>query len=366
VRWLTRVALVASVCGYPSRAAAQLFTSLDANAARATYDGYLASGVFTLAPTVTYADRGLRLGVDGAFSEFETGHTSAIVDATAGIGGPIAGRLRWDLGGEGAELWYRSTPPVLSGVITPRLRIDQGPFAAWVAGAVGSTDNDSVFGQFVGRGEIGGLVALPHVTPSITLSTTRAGVAHYTDLQSVIQSEYGRFAVSATVGTRSGVLLGGVASWFNAEARMTLFDGVALVIAGGSYPADLVRGAPGAHFIGGGLRVSDTFRLRKRSPAVARYDALNGVTDVLVDARTLRFTAPAKATVEIMADFTGWQPVPMVEVKPGVYQVTLTDPVAPGPHRVNLRVNHGDWGVPRELPPITDDFGGTAGSLVVP
>jgi hypothetical protein len=366
VRWLTRVALAVSVCGLPCRAAAQLFTSLDANAARATYDGYLASGVFTLAPAATYADHGVRLGLDGAFSEFETGHTSAMVDATAGVGGPIASHIRWDLGGEGTELWYRSTPPVLSGIISPRLRFDQGPFGAWVAGAVGSTDNDSVFGQFVGRGEAGAVVALPHVTPSVTLSTTRAGVAHYTDFQGAVQSEYGRFGISATAGTRSGALLGGVASWFNAEARVTVFDGVALVIAGGSYPADLVRGAPGAHFIGGGLRVSDAFQLRKRPPAAARYGSLDGVSDVLVDARTLRFVAPANASVEIMADFTGWRPVPMVEVQPGVYHVTLDEPLSSGPHRVNIRVNHGDWGVPRELPPVTDDFGGTAGSLVVP
>ena len=354
------------LCGLPSWAAAQVFTSLDANVSSATFDSYLPSAVYTLAPAVAFAAGPGRFGLDGAFSEFETGHTSGIGEAGGTVGTQIYGPLHWQLSGIGSALWYRSNPAVLSGLLAPQLSVDRGSFVGWVGGALGSTDNDSLIGSFVSRIDAGMSYALPHVTPSFTIATTRAGIAHYTDVAGIIEGAVGRFGVTANVGTRSGALLGGVATWFNAEARLTLVNRVALVFVGGSYPADLVRGAPGAHYIGFGVRWSEAFRVRKPLPPVVRYDALNGTSDMMPNARTLRFTAQANAHVELMADFTDWQPVPMTEVRPGLFQVTLPEAIRSGPHRVNIRVDNGDWGVPNELPPVVDDFGGKAGALVVP
>jgi hypothetical protein len=354
------------LCGLPSWAAAQVFTSLDANVSSATYDGYLPSAVYTLAPAVAFAGGPARFGLDGTFSEFQTGHTSGIGEASGTVGTPIYGPLRWQLSGIGSALWYRSNPAVLSGILSPQLSVDRGSFAGWVGGALGSTDNDSLIGSFVSRINAGVSYALPHVTPSLAIATTRAGVAHYTDVSGVVLGQFGRFAVTVDAGTRTGALLGGVATWFNAEARLTVVNSVALVFAGGSYPADLVRGAPGAHYIGLGVRWSEGFRVRKPPPTTVRYNTLNGTSDVMPDARTLRFTAQANTHVELMADFTDWQPVPMTEVRPGLFQVTLPEAIRSGPHRVNIRVDNGDWSVPSELPPVVDDFGGKAGALVVP
>jgi hypothetical protein len=356
------------LCGLPSWAAAQVFTSLDANVSSAAYDGYLSSAVYTLAPAVAFAGGPLRLGLDGAFSEFETGHTSGIGEVSGTVGTPIYGPLRWELSGLGSGLWYRSDPVVLSGILAPQLRLDRGSFAAWAGGAVGSTDNDVFNDDFVSRVDAGLSYALPHFTPTFTIVTTRAGIAHYTDVSGVIQSEIGPFALNATAGKRFAAVTRDVtpwSTWFNAEARLTVTRGVAIVFAGGSYPVDLVRGAPGTHFIGFGVRWSEAFRVRKAPPMV-RYNALNGTSDVMPDARTLRFTAQANAHVELMADFTDWQPVPMTEVRPGLFQVTLPEALRSGPHRVNIRVDNGDWSVPRELPAVVDDFGGKAGALVVP
>jgi hypothetical protein len=363
VRWLAGVALVV-LSGLPTRGAAQVFTSLEANAANATYDAYQSSAVYTLAPSVAFAGGPLRAGLDGAFSVFETGHSSGVLDLNAVGGAKLYGPLRWELGGDGAALWYRSNPAVLSGVVTPRLRFDRGPFVAWVSGAAGSTDNDGIVGSFVSRIDGGLSYALPHITPALTIATTRAGVAHYTDFGGAIQSELGPLILNATAGTRTGALLGGFATWFNAEMRVTVTQNLSFVLSGGSYPVDLVRGAPGAHFIGVGLRFAQAFRVSPRAMGTVRYNS--GSNDVLADPRTLRFSAKPNARVELMADFTDWQPVPMTEIRPGLYQATLRDAIRSGPHRVNIRVDQGDWVVPSELPPVIDDFGGTAGSLVVP
>ena len=364
MRWLLGVAVAGFLAGLPCRAAAQVFTSLDANVASATYDAYLPSAVYTLAPSLTFIGGPIRAGVDGAVSEFQTGHGSGAVGVNALGGTKIYGPLRWELGIEGTALWYRTHPPVLSGDVAPQLRIDRGPFTTWVSGAFGSSDNDSLHGSAVQRFESGMSYALPHVTPTLTVGATRAGIAHYTDVGGAIQSQVWRFNLLLTGGHRTGALLGGAATWFNAELRVTVVDGVALVMAGGSYPTDLVRGSPGAHFIGGGIRLSEAFRVGKRQTGAVRYS--NGANDVMADPHTLRFSARANARVELMADFTDWQPVLMTEIRPGLYQVTLRDPIRSGPHRVNIRVDDGGWDVPVELPPVHDDFGGTAGSLVVP
>lgn len=365
MRWLIGVALIVVLSGLPTRAAAQVFTSLDANVANVTYDAYLPSAVYTLAPSVAFAGGPLRLGLDGAFSEFETGHTSGVVALNAAGGAKIYGPLRWELGGEGAALWYRANPAVWSGVVAPRLRLDRRPFDAWVGGAVGSTDNDSLIGSFVNRVDAGISYALPHLIPTFTIATTRAGVAHYTDVGGAIQGDVGPFVLNATAGTRAGALLGGSATWFNAEVRVTVTRSLWFILAGGSYPVDLVRGAPGAHFVSAGIRFSEAIRVRHRpTMGTVRYN--NGSNDVLADPRTLRFSARANARVELMADFTDWQPVLMTEIRPGLYQATLRDAIRSGPHRVNIRVDNGDWDVPSELPAVVDDFGGTAGSLVVP
>jgi hypothetical protein len=365
VRWLIAIAVVGILCGLPSRAAAQVLASVDASVSSATYDQFAPSAVYTVAPSVAFAGGPLRLGLDGAFSEFETGHLSGLITLGSAVGAKIYGPLRWELAGEGSALWYRSNPAVVTGLVTPRLRVDQGSFSAWAGGGVGGT-NIRLPGSFVSRVDEGMSYALPHVTSTFTIASNRVGIYHYTDVGGAIQSELGRFGLNAAGGTRSGALLGGVATWGVAEARATVVSGVAIILAAGSYPADLVRGAPGYHFIGIGVRLSDAFRVRRPSLTTGRYSALNGASDVMPDARTLRFTAPANAHVEIMADFTSWQPMPMIEVQPGLFQVTLADALRSGPHRVNIRVDNGDWSVPRELPPVVDDFGGKAGALVVP
>jgi hypothetical protein len=364
VRWLTGVAFVGFLSGLPCRAAAQVLASVDANVASATYDGYLSSAVYTLAPSVGFSGGPLRADCDAAFSEFATGHTSGVVALSASGGAKIYGPLRWELGGDGAALWYRSSPAVLSGVITPRLRFDRGPLVAWVGGAAGSTDNDSIVGSFVNRVDGGLSYALPHISPALTIATTRAGVTHYTDVVGAVQGNLGPLVLNATVGTRTGALLGGSATWFNAEVRVTFTRNLSFALAGGSYPVDLVRGAPGAHFIGVGLRFAQAFRVGPRPLETVRYN--HGSNTVLADPRTLRFSAKPNARVELMADFTDWQPVAMTEIRPGLYQATLRDAIRSGPHRVNIRVDNGDWDVPSELTSVLDQFGGAAGSLVVP
>jgi len=64
-----------------------------------------------------------------------------------------------------------------------------------------------------------------------------------------------------------------------------------------------------------------------------------------------------------MGDFTDWRPVVLTASGDGTWEVTL--PIAPGIHRVNVRVNGGAWSVPPGLTVATDDFGGEVGLLPI-
>jgi len=67
--------------------------------------------------------------------------------------------------------------------------------------------------------------------------------------------------------------------------------------------------------------------------------------------------------VELSGDFNGWKAVALHESQPGLWETTLT--LAPGTHRLNMRVNGDRWVAPPGLATTDDDFNGTVGLLVV-
>ena len=70
------------------------------------------------------------------------------------------------------------------------------------------------------------------------------------------------------------------------------------------------------------------------------------------------------ARVEIAGDFSDWEPVDLSPAAEGWW--VLTRPLAPGLYRVNVRYDGGAWRAPDGLPTEQDEFGGSAGVLVVP
>ena len=71
------------------------------------------------------------------------------------------------------------------------------------------------------------------------------------------------------------------------------------------------------------------------------------------------------SSVEIMADFTAWEPVALARIPSGgVWR--LERPVEPGLHRIAVRIDGGQWNVPTNLPRVSNGFGGTVGLVTVP
>jgi 1,4-alpha-glucan branching enzyme len=79
--------------------------------------------------------------------------------------------------------------------------------------------------------------------------------------------------------------------------------------------------------------------------------------------RNIRVLVPQARTVELMADFTDWAPVPLTRERGGMWGLNIF--IAPGVHRVNVRVDGGEWQPPPGLTTVPDGFGGLVGLLVV-
>jgi hypothetical protein len=79
--------------------------------------------------------------------------------------------------------------------------------------------------------------------------------------------------------------------------------------------------------------------------------------------RIVRVVAAGARTVELMGDFTSWEPIALIAEEGGVWVARLD--IAPGVHRVNIRIDGGEWIAPPGLSSVADDFGGQVGVFVV-
>jgi hypothetical protein len=182
-----------------------------------------------------------------------------------------------------------------------------------------------------------------------------------------------RRGVQATRGTASGHAL--VAGWqFAPSAAVVLHAGMQL--------ADVVRGVPQARYAGAVLRWTPLrTRVWRGTPSgrygasvsdgvangavlpVVRRDEVELTRDAAGGALALRIEADADAVVEVACSTHEWAPQRAVrEGDRFVHRITLPS----GAHKVAVRINGGDWRAPRGLAVVRDDFGMTAGIVVVP
>jgi len=160
-----------------------------------------------------------------------------------------------------------------------------------------------------------------------------------------------------------------VESWASGSAALWLSHRAALVASAGRALADETRGVPSVRYLSVALRFgwrparqAGTLGVRQASREVeaGRLDIRNGGDSL----RVVMVHQPTATSVEIVGDFTDWEPVAMASTPNGDWRLELV--IAPGPHRVAIRVDGGPWRVPPNLPHVADDFGGEVGIVIVP
>jgi hypothetical protein len=196
------------------------------------------------------------------------------------------------------------------------------------------------------------------------------GALRYSDAIAYWTHRLDRLELSAGGGFRFAATRGSTAeTWASGSAVLWVVDRAAIVISAGRALADIARGVPSVRYLsvsvrlGTGLHLSSA-DLHVRRDRIQLDDGSIAVRAGADSQRLVSVRLGAVSTVELMADFTDWEAVSMDRAPSGEWRIERT--IAPGTHRVAIRVNGGKWIVPPNLPRVADEFGGDVGLVIVP
>ena len=189
---------------------------------------------------------------------------------------------------------------------------------------------------------------------------TRAGSISYTDLGLGWRHDANGVSIGAAAGVRAS---GGEGGWQGADAALWVAPRVAMVFAAGNALADVVRGTPSTRYLSAAIRIG----FQPHSTLWPNRHDAGGVRVVVTRSAAgnarIAVTARDASRVELMADFTGWEAVLLERSDTGWF---MERAIAPGPHRLAIRIDGGEWIAPSNLPSLKDDLGGTFGLITVP
>lgn len=353
---------------------AQVTATADVGVSSVQYDGYLASGAAYLNPSLRYDATDVSLALQGSGVAFESG--SHILQGT-GAGAwrsPRFGRWRAELSGSAGVTSYATGEedyPVY-GHGLGRIRAHYASRRA--GGWAGIASGRSFFGE---RRDVpielgaGVWMAGTNLAAGGTILQTWIGDSTYLDLTASVRWTHERFELSGTGGVRTASTGGGNGSWAEGSLRIPIVRPVEILIAGGRYPSDPVRGVIAATYVSAALRVTaigggrpPERRARDRAAGAASAAPRLAVDGSPPDSVTLVLTIADAGQVELSADFTDWQPVRLERSPGGTWLMRAR--LAPGVYRLNVRVDGGAWLVPAGYASVDDDFGGRVGLLVIP
>ncbi|HVE79706.1 MAG TPA: hypothetical protein VNA89_12615 [Gemmatimonadaceae bacterium] len=349
---------------------------VDALAGRATYEGFLPSGLAVIAPTLAVRWPAALVDAAGSVTRYQSGNV-AVQGALSGslFGGPW-GAWRGELAGSVGGATHQTVGSTGSLLVHGRLHRLAEPGGVWVGAGLGQT-LDRASPRPVLQLSLGAWLRRGPTALSLVARPTRLDRdLVYTDIEALVRVALPRLELDLGGGVRTGAIVGERDAWGEAGAVAWLTPRVGLLGSVAGFPTDPARGLVGGHAATFGLRIATRARrvpLVREDERIARLVAAIRTPAEAPELETaaagrgrrlLRVRAPAAARVEVMGDFTAWEPAALRLVAPGVFEGIFA--MAPGPRRLNLRVDGGEWRVPRGATPVADEFGGEAGLLVVP
>ena len=199
---------------------------------------------------------------------------------------------------------------------------------------------------------------------TLTRGGSSVPARHYSDLESTIYWSHGPLALDGLIGTRVSTSYGQRSTWGHAQASFALGGQFALVAAGGSRASEPALSRIGGNFFSLGVRVASVPWMVHALHPGARTSASSFGVRAEGTTRIIYVRAPAARTIELMADFTDWQPIAMRRASNDEWEVAMQ--IAPGAHRVNIRVDGGPWSSPPGAGTVQDEFNGVVGLVVIP
>lgn len=373
-RWL-RLAMPAVMVA-AARGSAQLAGTMDAAWSFVEYDGFLPAHAASFTAGVRYDHPALTIAARGTSLRFETGNTSI----AGSVGGSVYTRayhaLRGELSGFVGASRYERFAQYGHAYARARVHASNPDHGGWVDASGGRR---YIAGQSGDVAVTGAGVWTRRALTTATLSVRRVDLGDTTYADAELAGRFVRSAVDIDASTGARLFSRGGGRGVFGEAALTwwLSPMFALGVSAGRYPSDPVQGTVAGRYIGANVHVgvrgsrADLARpretLRGRMPAPSSF-ARPMVLEMRVSPiangwRTFVLRAPGARTVELMGDFTEWEPVAMGRAGEEYWQVAL--PVAIGAHRLNVRIDGGEWTVPLGLALAPDDLGGVSAIIVI-
>ena len=358
----------------------QTLVTVGVGASAIEYEGFLPSGAGTLTGAIRHESAKLALGVQGGWTVFESGNP--IIQTTAAAAWLTQPSTRWgfEFGGSGGLFRYASEDA--QGHILLRAR---GHFLGERAGSWLSFTTGASFGGFSETPvevSLGAWSNYQNFSLVGTATSTFIADARILDVSGALRVNAGRVELEGRVGGRP--LLSGFEDddddgshriWGEASATVRAGERLSVLLSAGSYPSDPVRRVLGANYASAGLRLALGGSDRSQPLAMpaqllaavrAHTKAATSPTARLEvaqrgDSYVLRVFAEARS-IDVSGDFTDWQPQALKKLGDGSWEFAAM--LAPGVHRLNIRIDGGEWVVPAGARPEEGDFG-MVGVLVI-
>jgi len=355
--------------------ASQVSGTLDLGATDIRYDLFRPSTALSLTPTIAF-DRGwTSVAARGTLLRYQSGHRDLHGSVLASTFSPAFGPLRVEVALDAGASRYLAMPAFSHVFGAADLHYFAANRGLWIGGSTGPT----AFGGADGHAAsvaAGTWVTGPVATLTLTATYSAVGDTSYTDFVGASRVARGRWELDGRLGARVWSTGGGHGVYGEAAVTYTPLRHVGVVLGAGRYPTDPTRGTIAGRYVTLGVHLGT--RLAHRTDpyreAIDRYQPVpSGDPPVPVaaieiraergDGRVIRVRVERAHRVEVRGDFTDWQAVALT-ASGGAWQVAV--PLRPGPHLVEVRADGGPWLVPAGATPISDEFGGQAGLIVVP
>jgi hypothetical protein len=344
------------------------------------YEGFLTSGAATLTPAFRFDTPNFSLGAQGSWTVFESGNQIYQATAAAAWLTQLHSRWRIEFSGAAGASQYASSSGSAHLLSRGRLHYASEQAGGWLSATTGATVNGSAEAPFelsLGMWSVRNRFALV-----ATLTSTSIGDSRHIDVLGAARWTGPWLELEARLGARpwtdsDGGIGEARAGAYGEVSALVPFGGhVALALSAGNYPSDPVRRVLAAKYLTAGLRLSTASSRSEAQPLIAvahratarDHASSENTTEPRIEIalsgepRTFRVHAAAK-TMELMGDFTDWQAVTMKQIGAALWEVKLA--VSPGTHRLNIRMDGGEWLVPAGARTEAGEFGGVVGVVVI-
>lgn len=350
--------------------------ALDAGVSHVTYDEFLPSAAFHISPSLTVTGSRFLLRARGTWLGFESGnHSLQAVLLASWLGRPRPSsvmELGVELGTSSYETFGSFSRLLARTIFHFRNPALQGGWLGLVAGRVNSQGTPLLAGQLAGAW----VFSTAGWDWSGWSSATLVESSRYADFGVQVRRAWSSgFDLEARATARAGDQDARPGVYGEAAAVVPISRWSSLVFSAGKYPLDWLRGTVGGRHVTVALRLAPPVRRRVGSLSIeaSHQSAPDGPADAPIalvevstdrgELRTLVFRAPGAERVELMGDFTDWEPVLLERAGKQLWKLTVHLP--PGRYRLNVRLDGGKWLAPAGSTALEDDFQGSVGTIVV-